>query len=74
MWERLGKEMACIDLGDRRLNNRAIKVIETLQATPEASINASFFVRFCAGESGWIEAVRFFIARKNPLESRGATV
>jgi hypothetical protein len=39
---RIADELAGIDLGDKRLNQRSVKIIEALSADPAASINASF--------------------------------
>lgn len=37
----IADELAGIDLGDRRLNQRSVKVIEALAANPEASVNGA---------------------------------
>jgi len=39
---RIADELAGIDLGDKRLNERSLKVIEALSVDPAASINGSF--------------------------------
>ena len=55
MCEGIVSELEGIDLGDRRLNQRSQKIIATLAADPQASVNAS-----C---STWAEtqaAYRFF--------------
>ena len=36
MSERIGDELRGIDLGDKRLNQRSVKVLEALAANPEA--------------------------------------
>lgn len=48
-------EFEAIDLGDKRLDNRAVKLLESLSAKPGASINAA-----CDGWSETIAAYRFF--------------
>jgi hypothetical protein len=53
MCEGIADELRGIDLGDKRLNKRSVRVIEALAKNPEASINAS-----CEGET--IAAYRFF--------------
>ena len=49
-----GEELKRIDLGDRRLDNRAIALLDTLSAKPTASIAAA-----CSGWSETIAAYRF---------------
>ena len=49
MCEGIADELEGIDLGDKRLNKRSVRVIEALAANPEASINAS-----C---EGWTETL-----------------
>lgn len=51
----LDAELSGIQLGDERLNRRSVKVLETLAADPQASINAA-----CAGWSETLAAYRFF--------------
>lgn len=41
MCEGIGAELAGIDLGDKRLNQRSVRVLETLAANPQASVNAA---------------------------------
>jgi hypothetical protein len=48
-------EFAGIDLGDRRLNGRAVSLLERLSANPQASVNAA-----CQGWSETQAAYRFF--------------
>ncbi len=55
MCEGITAELEGIDLGDKRLNKRSVKLIETLAADPQASINAA-----CDGWSDTIAAYRFF--------------
>jgi hypothetical protein len=55
MSEGIGMELAGIDLGDKRLNQRSIRVLETLYANPEASINAA-----CDGWGDTLAAYRLF--------------
>jgi len=55
MCEGIADELRGIDLGDKRLNKRSVRVIEALAANPEASINAS-----CDGWSETQAAYRFF--------------
>lgn len=55
MSEGIADELRGIDLGDKRLNQRSIKVLEALAANPSASINAAI--------NGWTDtqaAYRFF--------------
>ncbi|MEZ5942136.1 MAG: IS4 family transposase [Planctomycetaceae bacterium] len=55
MAERIADELAGVDLGDERLNRRSCKVLESLAANPQASINGAV--------SGWADtqaAYRFF--------------
>lgn len=55
MSERIGDELRGIDLGDKRLNQRSVKVLEALAANPEASVNGAV--------NGWADtqaAYRFF--------------
>ena len=51
----ISAEMAGIDLGDKRLNRRSVRVLETLAAQPQASINAA-----CPAWSETIAAYRLF--------------
>jgi hypothetical protein len=55
MCEGIVEELHGIDLGDRRLNKRAVTVAEQLAAQPQASINAA-----CGGFSETVAAYRFF--------------
>ena len=55
MCEGIADELLGIDLGDKRLDKRSLKIIETLSANPEASINAS-----CEGWNDTLAAYRFF--------------
>lgn len=55
MCEGIATELHGIDLGDERLNKRSKRVIETLAANPQASINA-----VCDLWSDTIAAYRFF--------------
>ena len=41
MCEGIAEELRGIDLGDKRLNKRSVRVIEALAANPEASINGA---------------------------------
>jgi hypothetical protein len=55
MCQGIGDELGGIDLGDKRLNQRSVKVLEALARDPQASINAAI--------SGWgdtLAAYRFF--------------
>lgn len=55
MCEAIADELQGIDLGDQRLNKRSVKVIQSLAADPQASVNAAV--------SGWGDtqaAYRFF--------------
>lgn len=51
----IGAELLGIDLGDARLNRRSVRVLETLAAQPQASINAA-----CQGWSETMAAYRLF--------------
>lgn len=51
----IGAEFESLDLGDKRLDSRALKLLETLAANPAASINAA-----CDGWSDTLAAYRFF--------------
>ena len=55
MDEGIGAELVGIDLGDKRLNRRSLKVLEALAANPQASVNAA-----CSGWSETLAAYRFF--------------
>ena len=55
MCEGIGDELQDIDLGDIRLNERSRRVLETLAANPEASINAA-----CNGMTETVGAYRLF--------------
>ena len=55
MCEGIAAELQGIALGDRRLNKRSERLIESLAANPEASINAA-----CNGWSETLAAYRFF--------------
>ncbi len=59
MCEGIAEEFRGIDLGDKRLNKRSVKVLEALATNPEASINAA-----CHGWSDTLAAYRFF---NNPV-------
>jgi len=48
-------ELLGIDLGDQRLNQRSVRVLEALAAKPESSINAA-----CDGWSDTLAADRLF--------------
>ena len=55
MVQGIGEELRGVDLGDERLNQRSLQVIEALAADPQASINGAM--------AGWAEtqaAYRFF--------------
>lgn len=51
----IGAELATINLGHKKLNKRSVKVLETLAAQPQASINAA-----CQGWNETIAAYRLF--------------
>lgn len=51
----IADELAGVDLGDRRLNERAVTLIETLSRQPMSSINAA-----CGGLAETTAAYRFF--------------
>ena len=55
MCEGISSELAGIDLGDKRLNERSKIIVETLAADPQASINAA-----CDGWAETQAAYRFF--------------
>jgi hypothetical protein len=55
MCEGIAAELEGIELGDKRLNERSKRIIESLSANPEASINSA-----CDGWSDTIAAYRFF--------------
>ena len=55
MRDGIAAEVQGIALGDRRLNKRSTRLIESLAANPEASINAA-----CNGWSETLAAYRFF--------------
>lgn len=55
MYHGIADEFAGIDLGDERLNRRAVQLLETLAANPAASTNAA-----CAGWTDTVAAYRFF--------------
>jgi hypothetical protein len=55
MCEGIAKELEGIDLGDERLNRRSKKVLETLAANPEASVNGA-----CESWADTLAAYRFF--------------
>jgi len=63
----IGDELWGIDLGDRRLNERAVKLLETLSRQPMVSINAA-----CGGLAETTAAYRFFdndkVTAENILE------
>ena len=59
MCQGIGQEFVGINLGDERLNRRAIVVLETLAADPAASINSAV-----DGWSDTMAAYRFFNNRK----------
>ena len=55
MCQGIADELRGIDLGDKRLNKRSVKVLEALARDPQASINGAI--------SGWgdtLAAYRFF--------------
>ncbi len=54
----IAEELDGIDLGDKRLNQRSVRIMEALTADPEASVNSA-----CGGWSDTMAAYRFF---KNP--------
>ena len=54
MSEGIAAELDGIDLGDKRLNQRSRKIIQTLAANPEASVNMA-----CDGWADTIAAYRF---------------
>ncbi len=51
----IGAELAGIDLGDKRLNRRSVKILETLAAQPQASTNAA-----CQGWKETVAAYRLY--------------
>jgi len=51
----IGLELAGIDLGDKRLNRRSVKVLEALAAQPQASTNAA-----CQGWGETLAAYRLY--------------
>lgn len=51
----IAMELQGIDLGDKRLNQRGVRVLEALAANPEVSINAA-----CGGWNDTLAAYRFF--------------
>jgi hypothetical protein len=51
----MGTELQGIDIGDKRLDRRCVRVLETLAAQPQASINAA-----CSGWSETMGAYRLF--------------
>ena len=55
MCEGIAEELRGIDLGDKRLNKRSVKVLEALAANPEVSINAA-----CQGWGDTLAAYRLF--------------
>jgi len=55
MGDGIATELDGIDLGDKRLNERSRRIIETLGANPDASCNAA-----CDGWSDTLAAYRFF--------------
>ena len=57
MCKELAWELAGIDLGDKRLNDRAVVLIERLAADIAASINAA-----CHGWSETKAAFQFFVS------------
>ena len=58
MCEGIAEELQGIDLGDKRLNRRSVRVIESLAANPEASVNAA------CGE--WKETLAAYRLFNNP--------
>ncbi len=54
----IAEELLGIDLGDKRLSERSARIIESLAANPEASVNAA-----CGGWRDTMAAYRFF---RNP--------
>lgn len=67
----IGDELLGIDLGDQRLNERAVKLLETLSRQPMVSINAA-----CGGLAETTAAYRFFdnekVTAENILEPHAA--
>ena len=59
MCDGIAEELGGIDLGDERLNQRSVRIIEALAADPEASVNSA-----CGSWSDTMAAYRFF---KNPV-------
>lgn len=55
MADGIADELCGINLGDKRLNDRSVEVIEALAANPQASINAS-----CMGAADTTAAYRLF--------------
>jgi len=51
----IAEELQGIDLGDKRLNERSARIMESLAANPQASVNAA-----CDGWNETIAAYRFF--------------
>jgi len=54
MCDEIAAELDGIDLGDKRLNKRSVKLVESLAADPQASINAA-----CDSWSDTLAAYRF---------------
>jgi len=55
MYQGIAHEFADIDLGDERLNRRAVELLETMAENPAASINSA-----CSGWGDTLAAYRFF--------------
>ncbi len=55
MCDGIAAELEGIELGDKRLNRRSVKIIEAMAANPEASVNSA-----CGGWGDTIAAYRFF--------------
>jgi hypothetical protein len=55
MGDGIAAEIEGIDLGDKRLNQRSVQIIEALAAAPEASVNSA-----CDGWNETLAAYRFF--------------
>ena len=55
MCEGIARELLGIDLGDKRLSRRSVKVLAALAAAPQASVNGA-----CAGWADTLAAYRFF--------------
>lgn len=58
------QELATIDLGDRRLDERAVQVVQVLAERPETSIPQAF--------SGWAEVKAVYRFLSSPRVSAGS--